>query len=156
MATVATPENELELLAPPPTIADRVQKQLHARPALGPFIVLIVSAIVFSFLTSGSIGAAMILAQLFMAKLASSNHWAGLLALLAGLVIALATGALNGGLVTRFRIPPFIATLGTLSIFSSIGLLYSNGQTTQASQMPHIINWTGDSLTIGSFNLING
>jgi fructose transport system permease protein len=191
MATVVTPEQELELLAPPPTLADRVQKQLHARPALGPLIVLIVSAVVFSFLNSRfiaaanislmlqqvavvatlaiaqtmiiltagidlSIGAAMILAQLFMAKLAHNNHWAGLLALVAGLVIALATGALNGGLVTRFRLPPFIATLGTLSIFSSIGLLYSNGQTTQASQMPHILNWTGDSLTIGSFNLING
>jgi fructose transport system permease protein len=110
-------------------------------------------------LTAGidlSIGAAMILAQLFMAQMAANNHVAGLLALMIGLLVGVATGVLNGALVTRFRLPPFIATLGTLSIFSSIGLLYSKGQTTQASQMPHILNWTGDPVTIGPFNLING
>jgi fructose transport system permease protein len=191
MAAAISPEEDLERLSSSPTLADRAQKQLHARPALGPFFVLIASAIVFTFLNSRfiaaanislmlqqvavvatlaiaqtmiiltagidlSIGAAMILAQLFMAKLAAHNHWAGLFALLASLVVGVATGALNGGLVTRFRLPPFIATLGTLSIFGSIGLLYSNGQTTQASQLPPLVNWTGNSLTIGSFSLING
>jgi fructose transport system permease protein len=110
-------------------------------------------------LTAGidlSIGAAMILAQLYMAQMAANNHVAGLLALLIGFVVGLATGVLNGTLVTRFRLPPFIATLGTLSIFTSIGLLYSKGQTTQSSQMPHILNWTGDPVKIGPFNLING
>ena len=169
----------------------RVQRQLHAHPALGPFIVLIVSAIVFEFLNSRflasanislmlqqvaviaalgvaqtliiltagidlSIGAAMILAQLLMAQTAANNGVPGLLALLIGLVVGLGTGVLNGALVTRFRLPPFIATLGTLSIFTSIGLLYSNGQTTQASQMPALLNWTGNAVKIGPFNLING
>jgi fructose transport system permease protein len=110
-------------------------------------------------LTAGidlSIGAAMILAQLFMAHAAANNHVGGLAALLIGILVGLGTGVLNGALVTRFRLPPFIATLGTLSIFSSIGLLYSKGQTTQASAMPHLINWTGDPVKIGPFNLING
>jgi fructose transport system permease protein len=110
-------------------------------------------------LTAGidlSIGAAMILAQLYMAQMAANNHVAGLLALLIGFIVGLATGVLNGALVTRFRLPPFIATLGTLSIFTSIGLLYSKGQTTQSLQMPHILNWTGDPVKIGPFNLING
>ena len=186
-----SPEDELEALTPRLTPLGHVQRVLHARPALGPFVVLIVSAIVFNFLNSRflssvnislmlqqvavvaalgiaqtliiltagidlSIGAAMILAQLFMAQVAANNHVAGLLAVLIGLVVGVATGVLNGALVTRFRLPPFIATLGTLSIFSSIGLLYSNGQTTQASQMPHILNWTGDNVKIGPFNLING
>ena len=79
-----------------------------------------------------------------------------MLALLIGLVVGVGTGVLNGALVTRFRLPPFIATLGTLSIFTSIGLLYSNGQTTQASQMPALLNWTGNTVKIGPFNLING
>jgi len=110
-------------------------------------------------LTAGidlSIGAAMILGQLYMAQLAANNHVAGAIALLIGLLVAIATGVLNGGLVTRFRLPPFIVTLGTLSIFTSIGLVYSKGQTTQASQMPHILNWAGDPLKIGSLSLING
>ena len=110
-------------------------------------------------LTAGidlSIGAAMILAQLYMVQLAANNHLPGPVALLLGLLAGVATGVLNGALVTRFKLPPFIVTLGTLSIFSSIGLVYSNGQTTQASQMPPILNWAGDPLTVGPLNLING
>ena len=110
-------------------------------------------------LTAGidlSIGAAMILAQLYMAQLAANAHMGGLLALLLGLLVGVATGAVNGAIITRFRIPPFIATLGTLSVFTSMGLIYSNGQTTQASQLPSIINWAGNSVTIAGFNLING
>src|SRR6266566_9136793 len=191
IGTTLSPEEELERLTPRLTPLDRVQRILHAHPALGPFIVLVASAIVFNFLNSRflssqnislmlqqvsvvaalgvaqtmiiltagidlSIGAAMILAQLYMAQLAANNHVAGAIALLIGLLVAIATGVLNGGLVTRFRLPPFIVTLGTLSIFTSIGLVYSKGQTTQASQMPHILNWTGDPVKIGPFNLING
>ena len=186
-----SPEEELELLTPRLKPLRRVQRHLHAHPALGPFAVLVISAIVFALLNSRffssvnislmlqqvavvaalgiaqtliiltagidlSIGAAMILAQLFMAQVAANNHVAGLLALALGLLAGVATGVLNGALVTRLRVPPFIATLGTLSIFSSIGLLYSNGQTTQASQMPHILNWPGDNVGIGPFTLING
>lgn len=173
------------------TLVDRVQRELHAHPALGPFFVLVVSSLVFYLLntrflatedislmlqqvaviaalgvaqtliilTAGidlSIGAAMILSQLVMAQLAANNHWAAVPALAAGLVVAIATGALNGGLVTRFRIPPFIATLGTLSILESTGLLYSSGQTTQSLQMPGLLNWTGNIVKIGPFSLING
>jgi fructose transport system permease protein len=110
-------------------------------------------------LTAGidlSIGAAMILAQLYMAQVAANNHVPGAIALLIGLLVGVATGIVNGALVTRLRLPPFIVTLGTLSIFSAIGLVYSKGQTTQASQMPSILNWAGDPLKIGPLNLING
>ena len=91
-----------------------------------------------------------------MAQVAANSGVPGPLALLIGFIVGLATGVLNGALVTRFKLPPFIATLGTLSIFTSVGLLYSNGQTTQASQMPGILNWTGNAVKIGPYNLING
>jgi fructose transport system permease protein len=110
-------------------------------------------------LTAGidlSIGAAMILSQLVMAQVAANDHVAGPLALLLGLAVGVGTGMLNGALVARLRLPPFITTLGTLSILTAVGLLYSNGQTTQASQMPALLNWTGNNRTIGPFNLING
>src|ERR1700704_5815363 len=145
MSAALTPEQELEQLIPRPTPLDRIQRPLHAHPALGPFIVLLLSCVVFGFLNSRfiaaqnislmlqqvavvaalgvaqtmiiltagidlSIGAAMILAQLVMAHTAATNHVAGLVALGLGLLIGLATGALNGTLVTRFRVPPFIAT----------------------------------------------
>lgn len=44
------------------------------------------------------------------------------LGMLAAVGVGLAGGALNGSLVTIGRIPPFIATLGTLSIFRSVAL----------------------------------
>ena len=43
-------------------------------------------------------------------------------------------GLLNGLLVTRLNLPPFIVTLGTLSIFTAIGLLYSGGASVGASE----------------------
>lgn len=49
---------------------------------------------------------------------------AGILAMLA---TGLAVGLLNGFLITRFRITPFITTLGTLSVVQGITLVISNG-----------------------------
>ena len=74
-------------------------------------------------LTAGidlSVGAGMILASMVMAQTAFHNGFPAALALLAGLVAALAAGALNGFLVTRVKLPPFIATLGTLNVFIAL------------------------------------
>ena len=49
-------------------------------------------------------------------------------------------GFLNGVLVTRLDLPPFIVTLGTLSIFTAIGLLYSGGASVGRAKMPPILN----------------
>jgi ribose transport system permease protein len=50
------------------------------------------------------------------------NGWPSPLAILAGLLVGTAFGACNGLLITRIGLPPFIATLGTLSI--GRGLIY--------------------------------
>ena len=50
----------------------------------------------------------------------------------AGLAAGLAGGALNGALVTLGRIPPFIATLGTYSIFRSLSLYLADSGTIPA------------------------
>ena len=48
------------------------------------------------------------------------------LAFLAALALGAAAGAVNGVFVTKGRIAPFIATLGTMSIFRSLTLYISN------------------------------
>ena len=73
-----------------------------------------------------------------------------------GLVLALAAGALNGLLVTRLNLPPFIVTLGTLSIYTAIALLYSGGESIQASHLPGILNFLGNGFGIGNFRLTWG
>ena len=49
-------------------------------------------------------------------------------ALLAGLGVGIAAGAVNGSLIAVFRIPPFIATLGMLTIARGLAYIYSNGR----------------------------
>lgn len=110
-------------------------------------------------LTAGidlSVGAATILAMMLMGKLASEQGLPAPLALLLGVGVGAAAGALNGLLVTRVRLPPFIVTLGTLSIFTAVALLYTGGLLIQGTDLPSLLNWTGKTLSIGSFDLTTG
>src|SRR6476619_5804124 len=107
-------------------------------------------------LTAGidlSVGAIMVLSMMVMATLAKDGGMPGVLALLLGILFATAAGALNGFLVTRVNLPPFIVTLGTLSIFTAIALLYSGGSSIQAEHLPRILNILGAGFAIGQFRL---
>ncbi len=109
-------------------------------------------------LTAGidlSIGAVMVLASLVMSKLAFDQHMPGVLALLVGVVIAVAAQAFNGMLVTRIKLPPFIVTLGTLSIFTAITLIYAKGQTITLQPGAFLL-WSGNTVSIGSLHLTTG
>jgi fructose transport system permease protein len=110
-------------------------------------------------LTAGidlAVGATAILSMLVMANLAATNGVPGPLALIIGIAVGTACGLLNGLLVTRLNLPPFIVTLGTLSIFTAIGLLYSGGASVGKAQMPAILNVMGTRFSIGPFNLTLG
>jgi fructose transport system permease protein len=110
-------------------------------------------------LTAGidlSVGAITILAMMVMAKLAENGGMPGILALLVGVLLGFLAGALNGLLVTRVKLPPFIVTLGTLSIFTALGLLYTKGQSIQGDNLPGLLNWTGNSFPVGPFRLTTG
>ncbi|MFN8630496.1 MAG: ABC transporter permease [Chloroflexota bacterium] len=51
-----------------------------------------------------------------------------IVAVLAGLGVGLALGSVNGGLIAVFKIPPFIATLGMMTIARGFAYIYSNGR----------------------------
>jgi fructose transport system permease protein len=109
-------------------------------------------------LTAGidlSIGAVMVLSSLVMATLSYQQHVPGVLALLIGVAIAIAAQAVNGFLVTLVRLPPFIVTLGTLSVFTAITLIYAKGQTIQLAPGTFLL-WTGETFSIGSLHLTYG
>jgi fructose transport system permease protein len=110
-------------------------------------------------LTAGidlSVGAIMVLSMMVMATLSKDGGMPGLLALAIGILFATAAGALNGLLVTRINLPPFIVTLGTLSIFTAIALLYSGGESIQADHLPALLNFLGEGFSIGGFSLTWG
>jgi fructose transport system permease protein len=110
-------------------------------------------------LTAGidlSIGAIMVLSSLVVAQTAAKNNVPPVLALILGLIVALAAGALNGTLVTRLKLPPFIVTLGTLNIFIALALLYSHGATVAGKDLPDLITVTGDVFKIGDLGVTWG
>jgi len=74
-----------------------------------------------------SIGAIMGFVTLFVSKLATLG-WPLWTLILAGLVAGLIAGAINGLLVTIVKLPPIIATLGTLSIYAGLMYVITKGQ----------------------------
>ncbi|RIV26192.1 ABC transporter permease [Alicyclobacillaceae bacterium I2511] len=57
-----------------------------------------------------------------------SAHYPTWVAILAGLLAGTLIGVLNGVLVTWAKLPPFIATLGTMSIGAGLALVITGGQ----------------------------
>lgn len=83
-------------------------------------------------LTAGidlSVGFIALLSMMVMAKTSAEQGWSPGLSILAGLVVGLTCGVLNGALVTKLNLPPFIATLGSLGIVQAVMLLYTKGRT---------------------------
>jgi fructose transport system permease protein len=68
-----------------------------------------------------------VLATLLIAKL-TINGTDAPIALVIGILAAGAIGAVTGGLVTGLRLPPFIVTLGLLTIVTAASRLYAQGQ----------------------------
>ncbi len=120
-------------------------------------------------LTAGidlAVGAMMILSQMIMGELAINAGVNSVLALVIGVVFGGLMGLMNGGLIARVRLPPFIVTLGTLGIFTAIGLRLSGGATlffggsalagSAISSSSNALLWTGTTLSVGSFTVTTG
>lgn len=110
-------------------------------------------------LTAGidlSVGAIAILSMMVMAKTAAENGVPGPLAVLLGVGVGVGAGLLNGLLVTRIALPPFIVTLGTLSVFTALTLLYTGGTSVPRSELPDILSWTGTTYSVGDFRITTG
>ncbi len=79
-----------------------------------------------------------VLATLAMAKLGAGGGGA---ALVLGLGLAALIGAVSGGLVTRLKLPPFIVTLGLLTIVTAVSRIYSQGQSLRVTDP--LLGWLG-------------
>lgn len=108
-------------------------------------------------LTAGidlSCGMAMSLGSIVMAKFATAYGLPPLAAIACGLAVTTGIGLVNGLLVTRIRLPPFIVTLGTLNIAFAITQLYSQSQT--VTDLPDALTWLGGTFSIGSTEVAYG
>lgn len=94
---------------------------------------LIALGMAFVIITGGidlSVGGTAAMASV-VAALLSPYHWAAGLA--GGMAAGLAVGALNGFIITKMRIQPFIATLATMLAAYGTGLLLADNQSVSVS-----------------------
>jgi inositol transport system permease protein len=70
-----------------------------------------------------------------------------IVAILAGLGVGAAAGFVNGFLIARFRIAPFIATLGMFTAARGLALIYSNGR--PISKLEDGFNYLGQGSILG-------
>jgi len=102
-------------------------------------------------LTAGidlSCGMVMALSGVVMTKFAIDFGMNPYLATACGLGVAVGFGLLNGLLVTRMKLPPFIVTLGTLNIAFAVTQIYSESQT--ITDLPEAMTTLGNTFNIGS------
>ena len=113
-------------------------------------------------LTAGidlSIGVIMVISSVVMGRLAVLDGVPTILAFPFGLIIGTAFGLLNGGLVTRLKMPPFIVTLGTLSIIGALNTFYSQSETIGMQDIGDkapFLNLMGNTITIAGAPIMWG
>jgi fructose transport system permease protein len=102
-------------------------------------------------LTAGidlSCGMVMSLGGVIMTKFAVNYGINPYLAIACGLAVTTGFGLLNGMLVTRAKLPPFIVTLGTLNIAFAITQIYSKAQI--IPNLPSELTALGNTFNLGS------
>ena len=98
-----------------------------------------------------SVGAIMILCSVVMGRTAVVYGVPLLIAFPLGFLVGLACGAVNGLIVTLLRLPPFIVTLGTWSIFGALNTWYSRSETIRAQDIDAtapFLAWTGSLIKL--------
>ena len=108
-------------------------------------------------LTAGidlSCGMVMALGGVVMTKVAADFGLPAPVAIACGIGVTTLFGLINGLLVTRIKLPPFIVTLGTLNIAFAITQLYSGSQT--ITDIPAGMTALGNSFKLGDTAIVWG
>lgn len=106
-------------------------------------------------LTAGidlSVGAIMVLSSVVMGQFAIHYGAPAPVAVLAGFVMGAVCGLINGALVAFVRLPPFIVTLGTWSIFGAANFIYSANETLRSQDIEAtapLLQFFGNNFRIG-------
>jgi fructose transport system permease protein len=113
-------------------------------------------------LTAGidlSVGVIMVISSVVMGRLGVIDGVPVLIAFPLGLLCGVVFGWINGILVTRMQMPPFIVTLGTLSIIGALNTFYSQSETIRMQDIHEnapFLELMGITFHIGSARIILG
>ena len=98
-------------------------------------------------------GAIAVLASVVMAKLVFHDH-DPVVALLVGMAVAVLLAGISGVLVTRLHLPPFIVTLGMLTVVTATARLYTGSSSFPVSS--DLLVSLGRAVSLGSFTVTYG
>jgi fructose transport system permease protein len=115
--------------------------------AIGQTLVIITTGIDLSN------GMVMALSGVLIASFAAQKGLNPVLAIVIGLVVAMAFGMLNGGLVTGVGLPAFIVTLGTMNIAYALTRIYT---TSTITNLPKSLTFLGDTFTVAGTAIAYG
>ncbi|MDQ0318807.1 fructose transport system permease protein [Pararhizobium capsulatum DSM 1112] len=107
-------------------------------------------------LTAGidlSVGAIMVLSSVIMGQFTMRYGIPAPVSILCGIGFGGLMGALNGFLVAKIKLPPFIVTLGTWQIYSATVYIYGNNETIRSQDIEAaspLFQLLGHSFRIGS------
>ncbi|MDL5198750.1 ABC transporter permease [Streptomyces sp. ALI-76-A] len=108
-------------------------------------------------LTAGidlSCGAVMAFGSIVIAKMAAEGSLPPLVAIALGLVVCGGFGLLNGLLVQKIPLPPFIVTLGMLNVAFALTHIYSEEQT--VTNLPGPLTALGETFPLGHTDITYG
>lgn len=108
-------------------------------------------------LTAGidlSCGMVMALGGIVMTKMAADYGLPAPVAIACGMAVTMLFGLVNGLLVTKIKLPPFIVTLGTLNIAFAATQLYSGAQT--ITDIPAGMTALGNTFQLGQTAIVWG
>ena len=111
------------------------QVSINALLAFGVTFVIIAGGIDLS------LGSVLAVAGIAAAIFAHPNAYPLAVPLAAGVGTGLLFGALNGFIITKSKVPPFIVTLGTMTIARGLALIFSNGR--PVSNLSEAFNFIG-------------
>ncbi len=106
-----------------------------------------------------SVAAIMILMSVIMGNLAVNMGVPAPLAVIVGFAGGMAAGAMNGLLITKIKLPPFITTLGTWSIFFALNLWLSGAQSIRSQDIDEhaaFLKFFGNAFNVGGARITFG
>ena len=124
------------------------QTAIYAIIAIGMTMVIITAGIdlcVGSLVALASVAAAIFIRDYGGGKDAGTSMM--LVGCLIGMVVCAVAGLFNGAMITRFRIPPFIATLAMMMI--ARGMARRSSAELSIQQLPESFKWIGGETTLG-------
>jgi fructose transport system permease protein len=114
--------------------------------ALGQTLIILIAGIDLAN------GAIMVLGTVIIARYATDGNV--IVALILGLIACAVLGAINGVIVAKWKLPPFIVTLGMLTILAAAARLFTNSQSYPVAS--GVLTWLGTGPSISGFTITMG